>query len=309
MQLCWRHLAHSHGTGELCEARALGNRGDTIYIRDDVIERFDTAGRFLGGFRLPEFNPRAAFSIRVVPDGIALLSTRSVFLTSGVAADTNIIQVYRWKSQSVDSPIARAVKPKIAIGNTSGLPPMSIGESLAVTDSGVMFKSLRSGFNIIVIDPRGIPVKRITAHVRPVPLSASDENDDLETRISILTRAAGPNTRIDREKYARELHSRIQDQTRPAIGAIVPTQDGGLLIQRYDISDHPFSHNEHNEILWTLLDKFFTAKGNIRLPRRFDPVVVRGCSVIGVYKDEDNVASVRRYRVSMTGPGGEWKCD
>jgi hypothetical protein len=297
-----------HGPGEFWGPRGLAIGGDTLFVQHDVVSLFNTDGRFMGQTRPSNYDIRATRRLYYAAGNLALSSASKSSFTGAPGFDTTTLRLYDVSRDTAFTPVVWALSYNVTSMGVSGPDPLGVGEATAVSANGLIFRVNGDSFAIEVYDGSGRFRHRIVSDVERIPTTATDVDDDLDTRLAIIGNNSAMSRRVDAKAFSAAFRNRQVPKYRPVIARMIAAPDGALLLQRYDISVRPYATSDRDVIKWSLVDSSWKPLGNIELPRRFEPFAFVRCYVVGVLKDEDDVAAVARYRIARDGPGGYFDC-
>jgi hypothetical protein len=148
-------------------------------------------------------------------------------------------------------------------------------------------------FHITAIGDAGIVEREYVAEVERVRVSDEDVRD-VGTGIERTVRERS--TMLEMPDYSAMIERGPRAPYRAAIGALVVSDGGALLVQRPDVSDHPYDrYRPGARTEWIALDSTGSATGRVSLPSGFQAKVLKGCTLYGVEEHEDGAQVVVTY--------------
>ena len=159
---------------------------------------------------------------------------------------------------------------------------------------GKLLNSVGDSFHIEVRSKEGMVERSIVSRIPRVRTTKADFGafaDKWEHFHELYTPDHVPNVHRIMRKGPLAKH-------RPAIGALLASTDGEVLVKRPDLSQAPYSDYEPGATsMWLLLDSKLTPEAHFMLPTGFIPTAFRACHIWGTRVMADGVTRVVRYRL------------
>jgi hypothetical protein len=297
-------FSRPHGSSTTNASNAIAISHDTLFVIDRSLQAFDTAGNYLSSSRgVIEFEQ--AGSISASPDGLVVVTKPSHLATT----EQFVFSLYDFKrpekvgdsfsvtEQYMDykDGISRPILPN----------PMLI---FHVAADGLTYFVVGDTFHIDVRDIDGDVRTTLVSNVPKVPVTRTDMDEFVTT---FVTRVGDDLPMVPPEafkarfepKLRKALSRRPVATAREAVGSMVVSDKGSILISRPDLSPHPYRALATDELEWVLLHPNGSVSARLKLPTRFMPKLFRGCMLYGIGEDNDGNPLVLRYNVSPQDPG------
>jgi hypothetical protein len=284
------------GPGELRSPQSIAIRGDTIFVLDTKLHLFDSNGRFLNSLQLENGSFALFHEIGITPDAIVVMRRESGRPNGdGIAIDRLEFYVVKLGELSVKKP-ALSIPVRMYPYGHGGHGPALLkkGPSYSIGENGTLFYATGDSLHIQVVRLSDGSIRHISGPVPPVPTTDAD----VEMEIQAFERfAQGANISLDASSR-KQLREVPRAKYRSAVGRIISSVSGGLLIQRPDISPGAFrTFDPAAKVEWLLLDGSGKPTHRFSLPLRFVPFVLTDSAIIGRFLDTDDVPSVVEYHI------------
>jgi hypothetical protein len=287
------------GPGEFRRIWAMGRyRSDSIWVADQLglaVTIFDDSGRYGRRFRLDApLARRDAIYYADLPHVLGTLHDGSVVIETPYALPLDVTPGDHWYEARLLRLSASGSRLN-TLGTFAALPvrvrtggprgtrdmPLSTGPfPTAVTDSGVLvgggpsyalwFVSIFGAISMLAAAPAGEPVR--PEHVRLH-----------EEELARLRRIERPSRRADSPVPSRF----------PPYVAVIPAPSGLLWLHGYDVPGT-------TSTICTIVRPHVGVVARVMVPVHFRPYAVDGETVLGVWRDDNDVEHIREYRILRT---------
>lgn len=302
-----RFSRRGEGPGELANPRGMTLSGDTIFILDRALQLFDTAGLSMGSIVGDNYDFGSTYTISSSGGMIGVVNIGFTLGKMTTMTDTFKFRVFDLSNRTAATPSISIAQQRYRI--TGGLrypQPLSLRDVLAISHNGTVFRTVGDSFRIEVLDIHGSLKHRILGSPPRIRTRPGDVEQSLATILDQFEH--------DRLVHPASVSTAYRNITpvpfRPVFRTGIASDQGALLLERVDIEVDPYDGKSSSALsVWLLIGPDFHPLGHIRLPRRFTPMVFRGCDITGVIADADDVQSVARYVISSDGPWERFICD
>lgn len=291
-----RFGSRGRGPAELWNARSIAVSGDTVFILDESLKTFTTTGAYLGQITSQSLEFLRAHSIAYTARGLALFTYR--FETKRPAqtlmSDTLEVRFLDVASESI-GPVAHAHAEKsyrLSRG-TYGPALMGTRRRMVAARDGRIFTTHDEFFSIEVRSRPGA-LEHVVADVARVGTTRDDFQDDIETAAKFRS------TSNDGNSWRRSFESAPRAAYRPAIGALLVSRAGDVLLERPDLGSSPYDWIDTSaRAVWLIIGRNWTPVASFLLKPGFLPRAFDGCTVTGIEYDEFNSPVPVRYSVAL----------
>jgi hypothetical protein len=164
-------LKAPHGEVEPRALSGLAVSGDTVFVLDDHLQMFDTAGTFLSRSS-PSLLFNTAASITATPSGL-LVNRRPMRTPDADVYEFSLYDARRETEEEVFS----VVEHTITMGYVHRRPLPTGPLVFTVAESGSVYFAASDSFDIIRVGLDGRAHERFIAHIERVPVQSSDIQD------------------------------------------------------------------------------------------------------------------------------------
>jgi hypothetical protein len=292
--------------------RDIGRRGqgpgdfqighDTLFVLDRIIHAFDTTGAYLrsSSDKHPYYN-----------SNIIAATTKGLVFHFSPTADPRIryyhlVTVdFAHDDAVVDSFSATQFFHDHGDGLKRALLPQFV-LTYDVSSDGRVFFAVGDSFHLDVRALNGRLLKTILADPPRVPVKSSDIEDIESWMVETRRRRQPGTTEASARQHAanvrQKLRARPVARFRPAIGGIIVSSSGKILMSRPDASERPYRIFTPGDLTeWTMLDDTGSVLARVALPNAFSPKVFRNCELYGFLEGEDGSPLVVRFDLPGTG--------
>jgi hypothetical protein len=284
---------------ELWNARSMAVGGDTVFVLDETLKLFNRHGDYLGGVGPDVGNIVTSERVYYTLHGLAIQRLRiEPRRGSEVYVDTLQIGLMNVVSQSFRPSVFSTTLILFRRGRLPvyGPPVMGGWRRIAVSVDGRAIVTDADAFVIDVFSlDDGVHLERLVAHIPPVKTTGRDRDDFIGT----MERAFATSQQ-DAQRIRREFRSGRRARSRPAVGDVLVSQRGSLLIERPDLTARPYvRYDSSMQRLWQVLDAERRIVGTLLLPSTFVPFVFHGCDITGAEEDALGVPMLVRFTMHI----------
>jgi len=284
------------GPGEFERPHGLVLVHDTLYVLEQRLQAFHLDGRLVPFVSVPM--ELFSYGNFIFYGGGRIIISRGLGTRakqSRVAED--VFYSYDPRTRVINE-LARIGTLVYSFGNgVEGPGAMSILRTpVAITTDGRIVSAVSDSFHLQIRSPDGRLAEDVVARVPRVE-TTDDDFDAFVDKVKTYTEINAGDVPLP--DYRKQFKRGPRAQYRPAIGAMVATDDGGLLVKRFDTSQSPYSDYDRDaRAQWLLLSPELHPVANFELPTGFSPSVVRHCKIWGSQVLRDGTPLVSRYRLS-----------
>ena len=279
---------HGEQGGRAVNGIAISN--DTLFAIDARLMAFDTSGALLYSTD-PDVGYNTAASVTASERGL-IVDRRISLENVRVRLQFNVYD----PASDAEKPWFSALERFLDFGNQRLLfrKPTPLPElPFTIARNGRAYMATGDSFHITVIGDAGYVEREYVAAVGRVKVSDEDVRD-VGTNLERLVRER--TTIIEMPALAAMIERGPRAVYRSAIGALVVSDEGALLVQRPDVSQRPYDkYHAGAEIEWIALDSTGAATGRVSLPGGFQARVLSGCRLYGVDEQDDGAQLVVMY--------------
>lgn len=186
---------------------------------------------------------------------------------------------------------------------SGGAPQFRFFEAEPVWDAasdGRLMSAMNSDYRIEVRDPEGALVRVITRDFQRRPVTETDQRQMMTAIRELMIEQGAPPQAVE-----MIMQQATFAEFYPAFAQLLAGPNGSLWIQRIASAEElgesdDFDLQNLGSDDWDVFDSEGRYLGNVTMPPRFTPIRVDGDAFWGVQRDEFDVQSVVRYRLSET---------
>lgn len=285
-----------HGEPELRPGNGIAISHDTLFILDERLQIFATDGSFLGATppEMPFFN---VTNITASKEG--LIVQRQPFVSRNeMRFEFTTLDAQK----GVEKQKFLVTEHYADLRDNTHRPPVPLPLLVFSTSpNGGVYFTVGDSFHIRRMRLSGDIETELISQVPRIKITDRDVDDFIQTVVkSFRSRhdMAAPEWKSWLISYPKKIERRPRAEYREAIGMIIVSNTGNILLRRTDIAERPYDwHGTSTVVEWTML----SAKGDplllTRLPSGFIPRVFQNCVLYGTSDDDDGTPIVLRYRI------------
>ncbi|HEX6694401.1 MAG TPA: 6-bladed beta-propeller [Longimicrobiales bacterium] len=279
--------------------------GDTLLALDaGHIVALDTTGNYLS--QTPAQFIFSTASGIAPADGQIMTVRRRLYGDDHISSSPGSARtLYRFSRYDIarneEAPIAELVEGTVDFAGRGVLyrrPTPFALLPFAISSRGEIFVAEGDSLHVAVVSASGRVDRAYVANVPRVKVSKQDvddvANDVAEVFEKYYSMMEWPDIRA-------LIRNGPKTEFRPAIGAIIVSEAGTMLIQRPDISESPYNRFRPDaRTVWAMIDSAGRPLGNFLLPTGFQAKVFARCDLYGVAELEDGAQVVMKYVLDGT---------
>lgn len=291
-------LSRPHGSMTLNATSGIAISRDSLFVLDQRLQVFDTAGRFLSASSA-DASFFSVSSVSATRSGLLLDRERA-----GVVGILSHAFVQHDARTGVESK-GFTVRERLLTGTgpMHGPPfPLPTMPFAPAPDGRVLF-AVGDSFRIDIRDADGTLVRSLSAQVPRVTVSGQDIEDRITTGITgaMTVGSISGDTADIRKRFEANVARHPRAKYRNAIGALIVSERGSILVRRDDTSPRPYLAFDPMQVAhWVMIDSAGAVMARVQLPAAFTPKVFAGCTLYGT-STENDASVVIRYNISYTG--------
>lgn len=269
---------------------------DTIFVLEQRLQAFDTSGTYLASTP-PEVAFTNVNSINVTRNGIIL--ERNPFVRVGVSTRHFSYLDFGTMMEKGGFSFTEIYQVSEQYPTNSGPPiPLPFLPFSAAPDGRVYF-AIGDSLHVNALNIDGVPELTFVSSIPRVQITPDDVDQFLrgieEHTYNTMVSQSPARVKERVVEVERRIRSRRPARFREAIGFVIVSDRGAVLLRRSDLSTSPYNPYSGAPTVWMLVPSDAATANLIHLPGEFLPRVFKGCSVYGVTVARDGVQTVVRY--------------
>jgi hypothetical protein len=285
----WRANGPAGGDAAIASVRAV-----SVDVHGNIVVLDDVSAAILG--TTPTALQRTQ-SAHYTDDGLFLV-THERIVDARDRQDMSVRQLDPLSGELGEPVVRRSMPPYHELAPGVSMPALFASlPRAAVTRDGHIYSTQADSFHIDVTSPQGRVLYRLLARLPRIEPSAAD----IEAAIAERTAALEADDDFHRswgiDVGKRDFHVTKIAGHHPALGHMLASSDGGVLVERLDVGN-PWTAPDRTR-LWDWIGPDRRLVGRIRIDRGFRPYFFGDCALIGVERDDLDAPSIVRYRIAF----------